>query len=154
MQSMKKEMERYASSSRESYPRLALLMLNAADASEHRRFSEAVGFYDSMLKILPVTPATQRTRAVYLKNKGEYMIEAGDYEGAAAILDEAERITYLLNLRDVRLAILSLRQRAYKEMKDSVALKAVDNHVLLLYDSLRSYVVADDLSQLEYMKYR
>lgn len=154
MQPMKKEMERYAASSRDSYPRLALLMLKAADASEHRRYSEAVAVYDSMLKILPVTPATQRTRAVYLKNKGEYMIEAGDLKGAEATLNEAERLTYILNLRDVRLAILSLRQRAYKELKDSLALKIVDNHVLLLYDSLRSYVVADDLSQLEYMKER
>lgn len=97
-------MERYAARHSDFYPQLAVLMLNAAEASGNGRYTEAVAIYDSMLRVLPQIPATQRTRSAYMKDKAEFQIEAGDCAAALKTLDEAERLTYRLDLKDIRLA--------------------------------------------------
>lgn len=150
----KKIMERYAARHHDFYPQLAVLMLNAAEASDNGRFTEAVAIYDSMLRVLPHIPATQRSLSAFMKDKAEFMIEAGDCANALKILDEAERLTYRLDIKDIRLAILSLRQRAYEKMNNVAEAERIAGHVNALYDSLQSYMVAYDLSQLEYMKER
>lgn len=154
MQPEKNVMERYAARHSDFYPQLAVLMLNAAEASGNGRYTEAVAIYDSMLRVLPQIPATQRTRSAYMKDKAEFQIEAGDCAAALKTLDKAERLTYRLDLKDIRLAILSLRQRAYERMGNAAQAERIAGHVNALYDSLQSYMVAYDLSQLEYMKKR
>lgn len=147
-------MRRHADTCPDNYPRLALLMLSGARAAEKSRFTEAAAAYDSMLRILPSSSRTQRTRAAFLKNKGDFLAAGADYTAAVRTLRQAERLTYVYNLRDIRLAILSIYQRICEATGDSLGLPLVKQHVLALCDSLKSHVVVDNLAQLEYMKER
>ncbi len=157
------ELKRLSAKNSDRLLRISLFQYSAARANNARDYRRAALVYDSILSIIPSDDQTARLRAAVHKDRGlalgNYAATlpsgAGDYNfRARKDLDSALALSYRFDLRDIRLATLNILQALPALKGDSTAAKALDNHIMALRDSLRSYSVAGDIVRLDGMKTR
>lgn len=142
---------------RSGNPRLraALKIYEACRAFSQKEYARADTAYLQALRLLPDEPATMRQRASLRKDRAYAISRLGRTEEALSELKEAERVSYLLDMRDMRLNILNVRRHIYemrpewKALEEETRLRALD-----LRDSLQSVMIVDDLTQMEYTRER
>ncbi len=142
---------------RSGNPRLqaALKIHQACRAFSQKEYAWADTAYMQALRLLPDEPATIRQRASLRKDRAYAISRLGRTEEALSELKEAERVSYLLDMRDMRLNILNVRRHIYemrpewKALEEETRLRALD-----LRDSLQSVMIVDDLTQMEYTRER
>lgn len=142
---------------RSGNPRLraALKIYEACRAFSQKEYARADTTYLQALRLLPDEPSTMRQRASLRKDRAYAISRLGRTEEALSELKEAERVSYLLDMRDMRLNILNVRRHIYemrpewKALEEETRLRALD-----LRDSLQSVMIVDDLTQMEYTRER
>lgn len=149
-----RKMEEYSLTTDSWRPRAALHKYRYARAMERKDYRRAAASYDSALNLVPDIASNARTRANYYKTKALAETFGKDYTSALKSLQQAFSISYRYGLKDIRLASLPILADIYRgQGKEQEAWRA-KVHMLELRDSLRSYVVAEDLHQLELKRER
>lgn len=72
----------------------------------------------------------------------------GRYAEALKKADGALRISYLHDLRDMRISALNAQESIYRNLGEEASAKAVKEHISELKDSLQAYLIIDDVTQL------
>lgn len=132
----------------------ALQIAQALKDFHKTRFRSAVSHYRRALSLLPPDAENPRLRAALFKDLSLALNEAREFPQAIAFSDTALRLSYRFNIRDLRLAALATQKRLFATIGDSVRKHLADAHYMALNDSLRSYLISDDLAQLEYVRER
>lgn len=72
----------------------------------------------------------------------------GRYAEALKKADGALRISYLHDLRDMRISALNAQESIYRNLGEGASAKAVKEHISELKDSLQAYLIIDDVMHL------
>lgn len=149
-----KKIEAYSRTTDSWRPRASLHMFQYAKAMARKDYRNAAASYDSALTIVPDDAGNARTRASYYKTKALAETFGKDYPAALRSLEQAFSISYRYGLKDIRLAGLPILADIYRGQGREEDAWRAKVHMLELRDSLRSYVVAEDLHQLELKRER
>jgi len=132
----------------------ALLKYGGRKATIHGDYRRAARCFDSITKIIPRRRENMRALAIAIKDGGVASGLGGNRHIAIQQLKDAIRLSYLYNQRDVRLGALNGVWIFAKESGDSANYNESHRHAIALRDSLKSYQIAGDMIELEYVKER
>lgn len=118
-------------------------------------YSTAEKAYADAIKLLPPIAATERQRASLRKDRAAVLGLMGRTQEALKELDEVERMSYILDMRDLRLTTINVRMHIYEHIPSMRAeAEKMRQRSLSLRDSLQSVRIVDDMTQMEYLKER
>ena len=118
-------------------------------------YSTAEKAYADAIKLLPPIAATERQRASLRKDRAAVLGLMGRTQEALKELDEVERMSYILDMRDLRLTTINVRMHIYEHIPSMRAeADKMRQRSLSLRDSLQSVRIVDDMTQMEYLKER
>lgn len=132
----------------------ALLKYEGRKAMNHGDYKYAAKCFDSITDIIPHRRENMRAIAIAIKDKGVASGLGGNRHSAIRTLKEVIRLSYLCNQRDLRLGALNGIWIFAQENGDSANYNESHRHAIALRDSLKSYQIAGDMIELEYVKER
>lgn len=132
----------------------ALLKYDARRLMVRKDYAGASACFDSIISIIPRDIKYIRPLSAAIKDKALATGLGGNERKSIKLLGEVLRLSYLYNQRDLRLSALNTEWIMAKEAGDSTTYHDALNHAVALKDSLRSYMIADGMIELEYVKER
>lgn len=144
MAAEEKKMEHLAATSNDWHYAYSLLLLKALRAASP---GEALGYYTQAEKLIP-KKGYDRIRAGLYIDMAARLELTGRYAEALKKADGALRISYLHDLRDMRISALNAQESIYRNLGEEASAKAVKEHISELKDSLQAYLIIDDVMQL------
>lgn len=125
-------------------------------AFRNNDFAQAAEWARASLRIIPDNPATRRARAASLKDVALAYIYCDRLAEADSLLLRSLALSYQCHNPDLRMSILNI----YRSILGPTGflspgrLDSLTHHQMELKDSLASYLIVDNMVQLEYLRDR
>lgn len=117
-------------------------------------YGSAKKYFVNSLSLIPDIRSTSRLRAAEIKDIALMDVQADRADSALIRLNQALNIAEKYKQTDLKYNIYRLFIQAYELKNDTAKINYFNNRAMHLKDSIRSFAISDNMSQLEYFRER